>query len=318
MQYTDSEARDTAAESSQHFEDGDANYEGSSAAITPYNDLPRVANNMASQSVSIPDPENKQQSCDICLDSSCDNAFPPCCDTVGSADCDGIPDLELCDHRVTWIQRLQFSTFFEFGKVSKLCTWYCISYDRVLGWSKVADATVDCFKFCGNPEIFNTGCVVSCVPYFALCYLIYIPLWLPCYACFALSQSFRKVKSDIKSRTCRFLVNASYLLSASIGLTFRGLANMFCKGRTCFGARKGCGPECAQLHRGGRYYTNYGLKGDGYEEYCLLCDQSWETHAGDDFFCDSFVSLSILGNEIRVAFRKRASYLPRRAARKLP
>jgi hypothetical protein len=275
-------------ESSDHVDDNypDNNDDPANASFseskTPYNDLPQYANTMGKQSASLPSVEF--QICDICVDTFCDNMFPPCCDNVGNTDLETIPDLNLCDENVTWFQRLQFCIFFEFGKVSKLFSWFCVPYDRVFGWSKVSDAVVDSFKLCGNPDLFNTGCVASCIPYFALCYLIYTPLWLPCYACFALSQSFRKVRSAIKSRTGRFLANGSYMLSSWIGMSFRKLANALCPGRTCFGFRKGCGPECSQTHRGGRYYNNFGLKSDGYEEYCFVCDQSWDLHTGYYFF----------------------------------
>jgi hypothetical protein len=254
----------------------------SSAAENSYNDSPRSASTMGIQSGSLtPTPEFFI--CDVCVDTTCDRMFPPCCDTVGSTDIASIPDLDLCDKDISCFQRLYFCLFFEYGKISKLCPWFCAPYDRIFGWSKVSDAVVDFFKLWGNPELFNVACIASCVPYFALCYLIYIPLWLPCYACFALSQLFRKVRSSIKSRTCRFITNAAYLLASGIGISFREFANKACYGRTCFGCRKGCGPECSQLHRGGRYYTNFGLKNDGYDEYCFVCDRSWDSHAGNTF-----------------------------------
>jgi hypothetical protein len=281
-------------ENIEHLENSTVDDACSSTEYAQYDNVPRYANTMGTESASIPVSGVEHQTCNICFDNYFDKMFPPCCDRLGNTDCDTIPDLELCDHNVTCIKRLQFCIFFEFGKVSKLCTWYCTSYDRMFGWSKVADATIDFFKLCGNPDIFNVGCVASCVPYFAFCYLIYIPLWLPCYACFALSQSFRKARTLIKSRSCRFLVNAFYLLSAGIGLTFRELTKYICPGRTCFGSRKGCGPECAQVHRGGRYYTNFGQKNDGYEEYCLSCDQSWESHAGNFFVRVFFIHCCIL------------------------
>jgi hypothetical protein len=255
---------------------------GSGIAETSYNNMPQYANTMGKQSASLPSPEF--QICDICIDTSCDNMFPPCCDYVGKADGEVVPDMNLCDEKVTWWQRLEYCIFFDFGKVSSLCSWYCAPFDRVLGWSKVSDAVVDFFKLCGVPDMFNIGCITSCIPYFASCYFIYIPLWLPCYVCFALSQSCRKVRSTIRSRTGRFLTNASYVLSLWIGLSFRKFANTVCHGRSCFGFRKGCGPECSKIHRGGRYYTNYGLKNDGYEECCFICDQSWDLHAGVALF----------------------------------
>ena len=276
------ESQVSTQQSSDQFVDNDPANSGSSEAKSLYNDLPQYANTMGKQSASLPSAEF--HICDICVDTSCDNLFPPCCDIVGNADFVVIPDLNLCDERVTWCQRLQYCIFFDFGKVSKLCSWYCAPFDRVFGWSKVSDAVVDFFKLCGVPDIFNIGCVASCIPYFAVCYLIYVPLWLPCYVSFAISQAFRNVRSAIKSRTGRFLTNVSYMLSSWIGLSFRKFANTVCPGRTCFGFRKGCGPECSQIHRGGRYYTNFGLKNDGYEDYCLKCDQSWDLHTGDTFF----------------------------------
>lgn len=251
----------------------------SGIAESPYNESPRYANTMGKNSA-VPSPVDFHI-CDICVDTSCDSIFPPCCDMFGNIDYGDIPDLDLCDDNVTWFQRVEFCIFFEFGKFSKLCPWFCAPFDRVFGWSKVSDAVVDFFKLCGNPELFNIACIASCVPYFGLCYMIYIPLWLPCYACFALSQSFRKARSAMKSRTCRFITNGSYLLASGVGLSFRKFANKVCQGRTCFGCRQSCGPECAQIHRGGRYYTNYGLKNDGYEEYCFVCDQSWDSHSGE-------------------------------------
>jgi hypothetical protein len=268
-----------------HFNNHDDVRTVSGGAETAYNNSPRYVSSMGKQSaLHASSPE--MTICDICVDMPCDDMYPPCCDAVGNTDFTNIPDLDLCDQEVTWFQRLLFCVFFEFGKISKLCPWYCAPYDRVFGWSKVSDIVVDFFKLCGNPELFNSACVASCVPYFALCYLIYTPLWLPCYACFALSQSLRKVKSAIKSRCCRFVTNALYLMASGIGISFRQFTITVCHGRTCFGCRKGCGPECSQSHRGGRYYTNFGLKDDGYDEYCFVCDRSWESHSGSSqYFC---------------------------------
>jgi hypothetical protein len=214
------------------------------------------------------------------LDTYFDKFAPPCCDLIGQSHYDDIPDLDLWDTTLTWFQRIKFCLFFDFGKISRMCAWYCTPFDRFFGWSKVADAVVDFFKLCGNPELFNDACVVSCVPYFAICYLIYMPLWLPCFSCLAVSQVIRKYRHSFTNRAGRFVVNSLYLLSASIALCFRSFINSVCPGRTCFGVRKGCGPECSQVHRGGRFYTNYGLKNDGYEDYCFICHQGWDSHSG--------------------------------------
>ena len=164
---------------------------------------------------------------------------------------------------------------------AKLRTWQLISSNYAgapTRWPPPSSfaAHIVGYSFCR----FNTACVASCVPYFGICYLLYCPCWLPCYACFALSQVFRKCRPVLKSRMGLFVANVLYLLSVGIGLSFKFSTRILCPRRTCFGARTGCGPECAQVHRGGRYYTNYGLKSEGYEEYCLVCEQGWDSHSG--------------------------------------
>lgn len=117
---------------------------------TPYDAVPRASNMMGMQSVSVP--ALVPESSDICVVICCDTRWPPCCDRVGALDFQDVPDHELCEIGVTWFQRLQYCLFFEFGKVSKLCSWYCTPFNRIFGWSKVADLTVDFFKLCGSPD----------------------------------------------------------------------------------------------------------------------------------------------------------------------
>jgi hypothetical protein len=105
---------------------------------TSYGVAPRALNAIETQSAPVVVPKSS----DICVDLCCDKLWPPCCDRIGALDCKDVPDHELCDLGVTWCRRLQFCMFFEWGKISLLCSWFCTPFNRTFGWSKIADLTV--------------------------------------------------------------------------------------------------------------------------------------------------------------------------------